>query len=119
METKPRRNVQQLLGFAQISHWTTSRLNPIAPAIRSRFVASGTRRNPTASYRAQDYMNRQLVGASFPEILQRVGDALYDPATAEGRFVFYNVSPLARTGKLDVVAFGRTPEELPRRLGLR
>jgi len=78
-------------------------------------------------YRAQDFMNRQLVGASFPEILRRVGDALYDPATAEGRFVFYNVSPLARTGKLDVVAFGRTPEEaeealaeeLPRRLGLR
>jgi len=72
-------------------------------------------------------MNRQLVGASFPEILRRVGNALYDPATAEGRFVFYNVSPLARTGKLDVVAFGRTPEEaeealaeeLPLRLGLR
>ena len=62
----------------------------------------------------------------FPEILRSVGDALFDPKTDRGRYVFYNVGPLARTGKFDVVAFGRTPEEaddalgneLPRLLGL-
>ena len=78
-------------------------------------------------YRAQDYMHRELIGVSFSEILRCVGDALYDPATARGRYVFYNVGPLARTGKFDVVAFGRTPQEadealgdeLPRLLGLQ
>jgi len=63
---------------------------------------------------------------SFPEILKRVGDDLYDPATGKGRFIFYNVGPLTRCGKLDVIALGRTPDEaeealgsdLPRLLGL-
>jgi hypothetical protein len=71
-------------------------------------------------------MHRDLVGVGFPEILDRVGDALYDPATGLGHYVFYNVGPLARNGKLDVIALGRTPDEaeilikedLPRRLGL-
>jgi hypothetical protein len=81
---------------------------------------------PRPAYWAQDYMHHDLVGVGFPEILRRVGDALYDPKTRRGRYVFYNVGPLKRNGKFDVIAFGETPEEaersiqedLPRRLGL-
>lgn len=77
-------------------------------------------------YRAQDFMHRDLVGVGFPEILDRVGDALFDPKTGRGRYIFYNVGPLARNGKLDVIALGSTSaeaerslhEDLPRRLGL-
>jgi hypothetical protein len=71
-------------------------------------------------------MHHDLVGVSFPELLRRTGDAAFDPATGDGRFVFYNVGPLARSGKFDVISFGKTPdeaerairEELPERLGL-
>ena len=77
-------------------------------------------------YRAQDFMHRDLVGATFPQVLERVGDALYDPITGRGRYIFYNVGPLERHGKLDVIALGATADEaeesihtdLPRRLGL-
>ena len=77
-------------------------------------------------YRAQDFMHRDLVGATFPQILERVGDALYDPTTGRGRYIFYNVGPLVRHGKLDVIALGATADEaeeslhtdFPRRLGL-
>jgi len=83
-------------------------------------------RVPRPPYRAQDFMHHDLVGVGFPEILERVGDALYDPATGAGHFIFYNVGPLARNGKFDVIAIGRTideaeillGEDLPRRLGL-
>jgi hypothetical protein len=78
------------------------------------------------AYRAQDYMHGSLVGLPFGEVLARVGDALYDPATGRGRYIFYNVGPLARNGKLDVIALGATAAEaderihddLPRRLGV-
>jgi hypothetical protein len=81
---------------------------------------------PRPPYWAQDFMHHGLVGVPFPQILDRVGDALFDPATGKGRYVFYNVGPLAGHGKLDVVALAETPEEaessikddLPRRLGL-
>jgi hypothetical protein len=83
-------------------------------------------KGPRPAYRAQDFMDHGLIGVSFPEILKRVGDDLYDPATGKGRFIFYNVGPLTRCGKLDVIALGRTPDEaeealgsdLPRLLGL-
>jgi len=83
-------------------------------------------KGPRPAYRAQDFMDHGLIGVSFPEILKRVGDDLYDPASGKGRFVFYNVGPLTRSGKLDVIALGRTPDEaeealgsdLPRLLGL-
>ena len=61
--------------------------------------------------RAQDFVHKALIGASFEDILQRVGDDLYDPETHRGRFVFYNVGPLARSGKLDVIALGATASE--------
>ena len=81
---------------------------------------------PRPPYRAQDFVHPELVGASLSEVLQRVEAELFDPTTGAGIFVFYNVGPLERFGKLDVVAFGRSQEEadaavgerLPRLLGL-
>jgi len=82
--------------------------------------------NPRPPYRAQDFIHEGLVGVTFAEILERVGDALYRPQTQTGRFLFYNVGPLIESGKLDVIAFGETQadaeraltEELPRLLGV-
>jgi hypothetical protein len=59
-------------------------------------------------YRAQDFVHEALAGVSLPEILTRVGDDVFDPRTGRGRFVFYNVGPLAASGKLDVIAMGKT-----------
>ncbi len=81
---------------------------------------------PRPSYWAQDFMHHGLIGATFPEILERTGDAVYDPATGTGRYIFYNVGPLALNGKLDVIALGASAAEaeenvkldFPRRLGL-
>jgi len=84
------------------------------------------RPGPRVPYRARDVIHEGLVGLELPEILSRVGDQVYDPATKQGRFVFYNCGPLASSGKLDVIAFGETQaaaerallEELPRLLRL-
>lgn len=81
---------------------------------------------PRPTYRAQDVLHDGLRGAPFADVLAALGDSLWSPATRTGRFVLYNVGPLAGRGKLDVIAFGPTPEaadeamlvELPRRLGL-
>lgn len=67
------------------------------------------RRRPP--YRAQDFVHRALVGATLPDILARLGDALFDPRTGQGRYLVYNVGPLAGSGKLDVIALGRTQDE--------
>jgi hypothetical protein len=77
-------------------------------------------------YRAQDFVHPSLIGMPFTEVLARTNGELFDPATGRGRYIFYNVGPLARSGKLDVIALGRTKEEtdeallerLPRLLGL-
>jgi hypothetical protein len=77
-------------------------------------------------YRAQDYMHHDLVGVGFSEIVRRLGDGLYDPSTGQGRYILYNVGPLAAHGKLDVIALGDTQAEaeqalladFPRLLGL-
>lgn len=66
---------------------------------------------PRPPYRAQDYAHADLIGVPFEEILTRVGDHRYDARSGRGRFVFYNVGPLARWGKLDVIALGRSQEE--------
>jgi hypothetical protein len=63
------------------------------------------------AYRAQDFVRPGLAGASFREVLGAVGAELYNPATRCGRFIFYNVGPLAGAGKLDVIALGRTQSE--------
>ena len=77
-------------------------------------------------YRAQDVVDDGLVGATFLEVLDRVGDQAFDAATGKGRFIFYNTGPLAKFGKVDVIALGASQpeaeeamqEELPRLLGL-
>ena len=81
---------------------------------------------PRPTYWAQDYMHQGLVGVAFRDVLDRLGDAVFDATTGRGQYVLYNVGPLANHGKLDVIAFGETPqaaetavrEELPRVLGL-
>jgi len=81
---------------------------------------------PWPPYRAQDVEHEGLVGMPFPEVLARVGEDAYDVSTGKGRFLFYNVGPLAKSGKLDVISFGETQAEaedglevvLPRELGI-
>ncbi|WP_394821161.1 hypothetical protein [Pendulispora albinea] len=69
-----------------------------------RLFAHAPRR---ATYRAQDFTATRLTGVPFTEILEAIGGQLFDPVTRSGRYVFYNVEPLARWGKMDVIAFGR------------
>ena len=78
-----------------------------------RLMGKGTPRPP---YRAQDFVHPDLVGVEFSDILARVGDALYDPASGRGRYIFYNVGPLAGSGKLDVIAIGQTQEDAEKAL---
>ena len=81
---------------------------------------------PRPPYRAQDVVHPRLVGASFIELLEQVGDEVFDAGTGQGRFVFYNTGPLAGFGKIDVIAIGGSREEadtaleedLPQLLGL-
>jgi hypothetical protein len=78
-------------------------------------------------YVAMDFVHPDLMGVEFSEVLEATSEELYDPATGEGRFAFYNPGPLAETGKFDVVSIGATFEEaktgveevLPELLGLR
>lgn len=85
------------------------------------------RGRPRPPYRAQDFVHPDLVGVGFDEILDAVGKEAFDPANGRGRFIFYNVGPLARFGKLDVIALGESQAEaeeaaeddLSRLLGLR
>lgn len=81
---------------------------------------------PRPTYWAQDFMHEGLVGVPFSDVLDRLGDAVFDPKTGHGQYVLYNVGPLKNHGKLDVIGFGETPEaaeaavreDLPRILGL-
>jgi hypothetical protein len=61
-------------------------------------------------YRAQDFVSRHLMGTSFEEVQSLLGSELYDPASGEGRFILYNVGPLRKSGKLDVIALSTTQE---------
>jgi len=77
-------------------------------------------------YRARDFVHEDLVGASFTELLTRVGPAAWEYRTGAGKFLFYNTGPLDKYGKLDVIALGATQDaadaaledELPRLWGL-
>ena len=81
---------------------------------------------PRPRYRAQDFVHERLLSVSFRELLERVDREAFDARTQTGRYIFYNVGPLAGCGKLDVIALGATQAEaeqamladLPRRLGL-
>jgi len=77
-------------------------------------------------YRAQDFVDEGLEGASFERIVEACRDELYRTETGDGRFILYNPGPVREHGKFDVVSMGRTREEaaegieevLPDRLGL-
>ena len=81
---------------------------------------------PRPPYRAQDFVHEDLKGVAFEDVLDRVGDSLYDVGSQRGTFIFYNVGPMQGSGKIDVVALGATQqeaenalvEELPKLLGL-
>jgi hypothetical protein len=77
-------------------------------------------------YRARDFVDERLASVPFKELVEILGDDLYDAANGRGRYVLYNIGPLPKVGKLDVIALGESveeaeealEEELPRRLGL-
>jgi len=55
-------------------------------------------------------------GVPFTEICERIGDQLLDARTGRGHFLLYNVGPLERSGKFDVIAIAATPAEADRLL---
>jgi hypothetical protein len=82
--------------------------------------------SPRPPYRAQDVVSPELVGASLSDLLGLIGDLAFRAESGHGRFIFYNLGPLARHGKLDVISIGADQREaerglleiLPERLGL-
>ena len=83
-------------------------------------------RGPRAPYRAQDFQHDRLLEFGFRELRDRLGPSLFNRNTQTGRYILYNVGPLAAHGKLDVIALGDTQAEaeqalladFPRLLGL-
>jgi hypothetical protein len=71
---------------------------------------------PRPPYRAQDVVSPKLVGATLPDLLERVGDLAFDVDSGRGRFIFYNLGPLDRHGKLDVISIGKDQEDAERGL---
>ena len=66
---------------------------------------------PRPPYRAQDVVYPKLVGATLPDLLELVGDLAFDAGSGRGRFIFYNLGPLDRHGKLDVISIGEDQED--------
>ncbi|KPK66629.1 MAG: hypothetical protein AMS21_01520 [Gemmatimonas sp. SG8_38_2] len=81
---------------------------------------------PRPSYRAQDVVFPSLIGARLPDLLELVGELLFRAESGHGRFILYNLGPLSRHGKFDVISIGAdqrdaergVTELLPKRLGL-
>ncbi|MEM7436541.1 MAG: hypothetical protein AAF436_15395 [Myxococcota bacterium] len=71
-------------------------------------------RGPRPAYQAQDVVYPGLVGAEFADIVRLVGNTLFDTLTGRGRFLFYNLGPLANHGKFDVISLGRDPQDAER-----
>ena len=100
----------------------------VAGAAQARRCTSSTAscRGHAPPHRAQDFVHRELISASFNEVLSRLGSDVFNHKTQRGRYIFYNVGPLAEFGKLDVIALGSTQTnaeqgllaDLPRQLGL-
>jgi hypothetical protein len=63
-------------------------------------------RGPRPSYRAQDVVYPELVGAGFEDVLALADDTAFDASSGRGRFIFYNVGPLGDHGKFDVISIG-------------
>jgi len=57
-------------------------------------------------YRAQDVVIPSLNGATFSDLMCRLGPHLYDRRTQTGRYILYNVGSLTQYGKFDVIALG-------------
>lgn len=82
-------------------------------------------RGPRPPYRAQDVIFSQLAGGRLRDVLELVRDLLFRASTEQGRFIFYNLGPLAGHGKFDVISIGVDQSDaehgvlelLPRRLG--
>ena len=81
---------------------------------------------PRPQYRAQDVVFPNLIGASLPDLLELVGELEFRTDSGQGRFIFYNLGPLHRHGKFDVISIGTDQEDaergvleiLPKRLGV-
>ncbi len=81
---------------------------------------------PRPSYRAQDVLFPKLAGAKLHDLLRLLDELLFRTDSGQGRFILYNVGPLAGHGKFDVISIGADPEDaergvleiLPKRLGL-
>ena len=77
-------------------------------------------------HRVQELLSEKLVGRSVADLSRQAGDDLFDAAARTGRFIFYNVGPLPRHGKLCAIALAAEQgeaeraieEDLPRLLGL-
>ena len=67
-------------------------------------------------YRAQDVVYPQLVGAELKDLLGLAGETAFDPETGRGRFIFYNLGPLDRHGKFDVISIGSDQQDAERGL---
>lgn len=71
---------------------------------------------PRPPYRAQDVVFPHLVGARLSDLLDMVDDHVFDTESGSGRFIFYNVGPLDRHGKFDVISLGATQDDAERGL---
>ena len=81
---------------------------------------------PRPPYRAQDVVFPELVGAKLTDLIEMAGDLMFRTDTGRGRFIFYNLGPLDKHGKFDVISIGGNQDDaergvleiLPDRLGL-
>ena len=81
---------------------------------------------PRPSYRAQDVIYPELIGARVPDLLELLGDMVFRTDTGKGRFIVYNLGPLEAHGKFDIISIGADQNDaergaleiLPERLGL-
>lgn len=64
------------------------------------------------AYIATDlYLPESLAGMTFLDLKERLGADLFDASTKQGRFVLYNVGPLQKNRKFDLVSIGESPED--------
>lgn len=71
-------------------------------------------RGPRPPYRAQDVVYPHLIGARFDDLLERLGDLIFDARSRRGRFILYNMGPLDGHGKFDVISIGADQDDAER-----
>jgi hypothetical protein len=69
---------------------------------------------PRPSYRAQDVVYPELIGARVPDVLELLGDLAFRTDTGEGRFILYNLGPLEAHGKFDIISIGADQKDAER-----